>query len=92
MSLSCGFRDWFFGNCNEILDFAILGLMYSNQCCGSGSGIRCLFTPRIRDDFFPDPGSRIPDPGSLPHPKFNILYIQNFTFKNGEKQEKSNYV
>jgi phosphatidylinositol kinase/protein kinase (PI-3 family) len=23
------------------------------QCCGSGSGIQCLFTPRIRD---PDPG------------------------------------
>jgi hypothetical protein len=31
-----------------------------------GSGIR------IRDDFFPDPGSRIPHPGSLPRPKFNI--------------------
>jgi hypothetical protein len=29
------------------------------QCCGFGSGIRCLFTPwiRIRDVFFPDPGS-----------------------------------
>jgi hypothetical protein len=22
------------------------------QCCGSGSGIRCIFTPRIRDDIF----------------------------------------
>ncbi len=35
-----------------------------NQCCGSGSGIRCLFDPwtRIRNRFFPDPGSRIPDP------------------------------
>jgi hypothetical protein len=36
-----------------------------HQCCGSGSGIRCLFTPRIRDpgsrirdEFFPDPGSQ----------------------------------
>jgi hypothetical protein len=27
-----------------------------------GSGIRCLFDPWIRDRFFPDPGSRIPDP------------------------------
>ncbi len=35
---------------------------YSNQCCGSGSGIRCLFDPWIRDRFFPDPGSRIPNP------------------------------
>jgi hypothetical protein len=25
----------------------------TNQCCGSGSGIRYFFTPRIRD---PDPG------------------------------------
>jgi hypothetical protein len=28
------------------------------QCCGSGSGIRCLFDPWIRDRFFPDPGSQ----------------------------------
>ncbi len=39
------------------------------QCCGSGSGIRCLFDPWIRDagseiGFFriPDLGSRIPNP------------------------------
>jgi hypothetical protein len=33
---------------------------YLFQCCGSGSGIRCLFDPwtRIRDRFFPDPGSQ----------------------------------
>jgi hypothetical protein len=29
---------------------------------GSGSGIRCLFDPWIRDRLFPDPGSRIPNP------------------------------
>jgi hypothetical protein len=31
-----------------------------DQCCGSGSGIRCLFDPRIRDPewVFPDPGSQ----------------------------------
>ncbi len=34
----------------------------SRQCCGSWSGIRCLFYPGIRDRFFPDPGSRIPNP------------------------------
>ncbi len=30
------------------------------QCCGSGSGIRCLFDPWIRDPewVFPDPGSQ----------------------------------
>jgi hypothetical protein len=36
----------------------------TKQCCGSGSGIRCFFTPRIRD---PDPGSGMEqwsDPGS----------------------------
>jgi hypothetical protein len=37
----------------------------SNQCCGSGSGIRCLFDPwtRIRDQekFF----SQIPDPNPI---------------------------
>jgi hypothetical protein len=32
-----------------------------------GSEIRCFFTPwiRIRDEFFPDPGSRIPDPRGM---------------------------
>ncbi len=41
------------------------------QCCGSGSGIRCLFNPWIRDpesvfsgSRISDPGSRIPDLGS----------------------------
>jgi hypothetical protein len=34
----------------------------SAQCCGSGSVIRYLFDPGIRNTFFPDPGSRIPDP------------------------------
>jgi hypothetical protein len=29
----------------------------------------------IRDDFFPDPGSRIPDP-YLPRPKFKILPLK----------------
>jgi hypothetical protein len=35
---------------------------FSSQCSGSGSGIRCLFDPWIRNRFFPDPGSRIPKP------------------------------
>ncbi len=42
------------------------GWLSLQQCCGSGSGIRCLFDPWIRDRFFldrvPEPGSRIPDP------------------------------
>jgi hypothetical protein len=44
------------------------------QCCGSGSGIRdpgsgAFLTPGsgIRNRFFPDPGSRISDPGSQDH-------------------------
>jgi hypothetical protein len=41
------------------LFFATYGT--DDQCCGSGSGIRCLFDPWIRD-----PGwvkSQVPDPG-----------------------------
>jgi hypothetical protein len=34
--------------------------VYFRQC--SGSGIRCLFNPGIRNRFFPDLGSRIPNP------------------------------
>jgi hypothetical protein len=60
---------------------------YQGQCCGSGSGIRCLFTPRIRDNFFS--GSRISDPGSW---ILTTSQIQDFTFKNGEKQEKLGFV
>ncbi len=32
------------------------------QCCGSGSGILCLFDPGIWNRFFPDLESRIPNP------------------------------
>jgi hypothetical protein len=32
------------------------------QCCGSGSGIRCLFDPWIRDPEWVFSGSRIPRP------------------------------
>jgi hypothetical protein len=34
------------------------------QCCGSGPGSGAFLTPGsgIRNRFFPDPGSRIPDP------------------------------
>jgi hypothetical protein len=40
------------------------------QCCGSGSGIRCIFYPKDPGSgmiFFPDPGSRIPDPYEVPN-------------------------
>jgi hypothetical protein len=47
------------------LGFSVFIVIWSMQCCGSGSGIRCLFDPWIRD-----PGSeigffRIPDPKSI---------------------------
>jgi hypothetical protein len=45
---------------------------------GSGSG--------IRGDFFS--GSRTSDTYHVP----NSIYLQDFTFKNGEKQEKLNFV
>ncbi len=41
------------------------------QCCGSGSGIRCLFDPWIRDPEQVFSRSRIPDLGSrIPKPYF----------------------
>jgi hypothetical protein len=54
----------------------ILGGQY-NQCCGSGA-----FLPQGSGSgmiFF-----QIPDPCHAP----NSIYLQDFTFKNGEKQEK----
>ncbi len=48
-----------------------------NQCCGSGSGIRCLFDPGpgsgIRNRFFPDPGSQ---------PHIFQSYVINFWIKS----------
>jgi hypothetical protein len=51
------------------------GAYCTGQCCGSGSGIRCIFDPWIRDlgsgiDFF-----RIPDLGSqIPSPYFETIF------------------
>jgi hypothetical protein len=39
----------------------------TGQCCGSGSGIRCLFEPGIQDPEKVFSGSRISDPGSQDH-------------------------
>ncbi len=54
-----------------------------SQCCGSGSGIRCLFGPWIRD-----PGSgigffRIPELGSrIPRPYFFKSFLTIFLIKS----------
>jgi hypothetical protein len=52
-------------------------LLAYQPCCGSGSGIQCLFDPWIRDPewIFPDPGSRISDPGSQDHILKSFLTI-----------------
>jgi hypothetical protein len=48
------------------LAYARLYIFCCSQCCGSGSGIRCLLTPGpgsgIGIGFSPDLGSRIPTP------------------------------
>jgi hypothetical protein len=36
-------------------------ILVSDQCCGSGSGIRCFFTPRIRDGATVGSGSGLRD-------------------------------
>jgi hypothetical protein len=58
-------------------------LSADNQCCGSKSGIRCIFTPGIQDDFFS--GSRI-----LHVP--NSIYLQGFTLKMANNRKKLNFV
>ncbi len=59
-------------NCSFERIIPVAGGIFPRQCCGSGSGIRCLFDPWIQDPvpFWPlDPGSgkvfsgsRIPNP------------------------------
>jgi hypothetical protein len=54
---------------------------YYYQCCGSGSGIRSLFDPRIRDPGWvknqdPDPGSWIRDE----QPVSYFLELRNYFF------------
>jgi hypothetical protein len=53
---------------------------------GSGAFLPQGPGSRIRDDIFS--GSRISDPYHVP----NSIYLQDFTFKNGEKQEKFIFV
>ena len=45
-----------------------------------GSGIGCFLTPGsgIRNRFFPDPGTRIPDPGSQDNIFESFLSVDNF--------------
>jgi len=51
-----------------MLDYDAGILIFSpRQCCGSGSGIRCLLDPWIRDPEWVFSGSRISDPGSKDH-------------------------
>ncbi len=49
---------------------------------GSGCGIRCFFDPWIRDKFFTDPGSPIPDPRSPTHISESLMksFCVNNTF------------
>jgi hypothetical protein len=65
------------------------------QCCGSGSGIRCFFSPRIRDPypgwFFPDLGSRIPTT-SQNSSYINQIYISSkFYLYKWQKRWKINF-
>ena len=45
-----------------------------------GSGIRCFFDPWIRDGFFPDPRSRIPDPDHCFVSLFTKFFCKNSLF------------
>ncbi len=64
-------------------NFVLLMLMNlgCEQCCGSGSRIRCPFDPgsRIRSRFFPDPWSRISDPG----PRISDPGSQTYILRTG---------
>jgi hypothetical protein len=54
-------RDWNVPKIRKCVNNDILHRTY--QCCGSGSGIRCFFTPRIRDPGWSNGRIRIRDPG-----------------------------
>jgi hypothetical protein len=54
------------------------GSGFATLCCGSGFGIRCypvLLYPRIRDNFFSDPGSRIQP--IFAESLVNIFWVKN---------------
>jgi hypothetical protein len=57
--------------------------MYSNrQCCGSGSGIGCLFDPWIRDPGWVE--SQHPDPGSaMNNPDHTFKSLETILFFGG---------
>jgi hypothetical protein len=90
-----GYRRTFFQL--KILIFSALHFHcnYFFQCCGSGSGIRRFFTPwiRIRDEFFPDPGSRIQGVcfwwDFLKNSCSLIIFTNKICSWNYKKQEKS---
>jgi hypothetical protein len=50
-----------------------------NQCCGSGSEIRCLFDPWIRDPGWgknPDPGSGMHNPDQISDSLETIFWVK----------------
>ncbi len=55
---------------DQQLDMAVQAGHHSHQCCGSGSGIRCLCDPWIRDPEWVFSGSR----SRIPRPYFEELF------------------
>jgi hypothetical protein len=51
----CYYCVWYYTTFYQMSSNAIK-ILSIWQCCGSGSGIRCFFTPWMRDEFCPDPG------------------------------------
>jgi hypothetical protein len=91
------------GNIIIICNLSISEFSSNKRVCHRKWNDHCMYEPvmriRIRDPvhfypkdpgsgsgmiFFPDPGSRIPDPYYV----LNSIYLQDFTFKNGENRKK----
>ncbi len=97
-NMTCPYKRSFYISLVFTIQHATL---YTGQCCGSGSGIRCCLTPGsgIRNRFFPDAWSRIPNPyfwelcdNFLGKKFYNSLKICPNFFFNISKIKKFNFV
>jgi hypothetical protein len=81
-------RKAYFQSRLPVLQCMQISLDICKQCCGYGSGIRRFFIPRVRDGLFPDPESRIQDPGT----QIKVEYLTFIYFMTIEKEDEIKFV
>jgi len=64
------------------------------QCCGSGSGIRCVFDPGIRNRFFPDPKTIFLVKSSISVTELLLLkaHIQHISKIKYQKESQNSWI